>query len=116
MSACSNFTPGAWKKDQCCECFRKKDEHSTDSISSTPLKCTSSDMVHLMGSQEPSKPISSVKDTVQKQKQTSFDNTERPCMLKSNEQKPTGTSYLKKDTYTRVVIEYFTYIILAPSV
>ncbi|CAM2699174.1 unnamed protein product [Rotaria socialis] len=27
MSACSNFTPGAWKRDQCRECFHKESEH-----------------------------------------------------------------------------------------
>jgi hypothetical protein len=105
MSACSNFTPRVWKKNQCRKCSRTKDEHSTDSISATPLKCTASDMVHLVGSQELSRPVSFVKDTAQKQ--ISADNTERPSMSRLNEQKTMGTSHHKKGTYTRVMIGYF---------
>jgi hypothetical protein len=62
-------------------------------------------MVHLVGSQELSKPVSFVKDTAQKQ--TSADNTELPSMSKLNEQKITDTSHPEKGTYTRVMIGYF---------
>jgi hypothetical protein len=35
MSACSDFKPGAWKKDQCRNCFQKEFVHPNSSISTT---------------------------------------------------------------------------------
>jgi hypothetical protein len=43
MSACSNFKAGAWKKDECRECFQKKSHHESTSTSTIVMEDTTSD-------------------------------------------------------------------------
>ncbi len=107
MSACSNFTPGAWKKDQCCECFRKKDEHATNSIPTISVTRTSSNISHLFMGQESSTPVSFVKAISEKQKQIFSGSNEPTSILKSAERKAMGASDPVKGTHRRAIVKYF---------
>ncbi len=100
MSVCSNFTPQYWKKDQCCECFRKKEEHSTDSIPTTSVTHTSSNTIHVLEEQKPAISVFLENSVTHKQNQTLADDMECLSTLKLEEQNAVLVLHATKGKHT----------------